>query len=116
MNLKLINLYRKKQQEINLAVNQMNNRILKDIIALVLALFVVSAPVLVLINLLIFIDYLKLIVYGLILCLVIFFIFYNKFFYDQIDDIKKTYIVYLPKCLILLIGLTIIYFISWIWW
>ena len=116
MNLKLINLYRKKQQEINLAVNQMNNRILKDIIALVLALFVVSAPVLVLINLIIIIDYLKLIVYGLILCLVIFFIFYNKFFYDQIDDIKKTYIVYLPKCLILLIGLTIIYFISWIWW
>lgn len=116
MNLKLINLYKNKQQEINLAVNQMNNRILKDIIALVLALFVVSAPVLVLINLLIFIDYLKLIVYGLILCLVIFFIFYNKFFYDQIDGIKKTYIVYLPKCLILLIGLTIIYFISWIWW
>lgn len=116
MNLKLINLYKEKQQEINLAVNQMNNRILKDIIALFFALFVVSAPILVLINLLIFIDYLKLIVYGIILCLVIFFICYNKFFYDQIDDIKKTYIVYLPKCLILLIGLTIIYFISWIWW
>lgn len=115
MNWKLINLYNNKQQEINLAVNKMEKRILKEIIALVLALFVVSAPVLVLINLLIFIDYLKLIVYGLILCLVIFFILYNKFFYDQID-VKKTYIVYLTRCSILLIVLTIVYFISWIWW
>lgn len=116
MNLKLINLYKEKQQEINAAVNEMEKRALKNVLALVLALFVVSAPILVLVNLLIFIDYLRLIVYGLILCLVIFFLFYNKFFYDQLENVKKTYIVYLPNCLILLVALTIIYFISWIWW
>lgn len=109
-------MYKSKNEELNLFYFENPICFRTYLISLLLAFFVVSVPIIVLINLLIFVDYLRLIIFGFVVCVSLFYMLYKKFLIDGSIDNKGYSILYLMEGGSLLIFLTILYFISWIWW
>ncbi len=118
MNFPIIKLYEQELNKLNNTKISFSKKVRYHIYSILLSLFILSAPTLVLINLLIFYDYLALIIYGLVLILNLFFLFKRKFYLEQIDfDLKvnKT-VIFLVEAIIMLILTTCCYFVSYIWW
>lgn len=95
-----------KYKEINDELDKLNNTI-KDkaislIFSIILSILIISAPVAVLINLMIYKNYLKLIVFGIAILLIFaFFMIFNIYYYAlSKGKIKKVYIIALADTII----------------
>lgn len=95
-----------KYKEINDELDKLNNTI-KDkaislIFSIILSILIISAPVAVLINLMIYKNYLKLIVFGIAILLIFAFFMIFNIYYSALSKgkIKKVYIIALGDTII----------------